>query len=128
MSSGSTATIEGSATIFVVRDLQASISFYRDLLGFHLEFTYGQPPMYAGVERGSLLIHLQLQSDRTKRQPGHGAFYAFVDDVDGLYAEFKAKGVTLPNEPRDYPYGMRDFFFFDPDGNQLSFGAGAKGK
>jgi catechol 2,3-dioxygenase-like lactoylglutathione lyase family enzyme len=119
--------IEGSATIFVVRDLPRSIAFYRDSLGFTVAFTYGEPPMYAGVERGELLIHLQAAA-HTKRQPGHAAFYAFVDDLDALFEEFKTKGVELPNAPKDYPYGMRDFYFFDPDGNQLSFGMQAKKK
>jgi len=119
--------IEGCATIFVVRDLSRSVAFYRDSLGFAVGFMYGEPPMYAGVERGELLIHLQAAA-HTKRQPGQGAFYAFVEDVDAMFEEFKTRGVDLPNAPKDYPYGMRDFFFFDPDGNQLSFGTQVKKK
>jgi uncharacterized glyoxalase superfamily protein PhnB len=117
--------IEGTATIFVVRDLQRSIEHYRDVLGFHVEFIYGQPPFYAGVERDHLLIHLQA-SEHTKRQPGHGAIYAFTDNVDALYDELKAKGANTPQSPKDYPYGMRDFSITDIDGNQLSFGTQSK--
>jgi uncharacterized glyoxalase superfamily protein PhnB len=125
MTTTSKPAIEGAATIFVVRDLLRSIEHYRDVLGFHVEFTYGEPAFYAGVERDHLLIHLQA-SQRTKRQPGHGAIYAFTDNVDTLFEELQPKGATILQPPKDYPYGMRDFSITDIDGNQLSFGTQSK--
>ena len=98
-----------------------SVEHYRDVLGFHTEFTYGQPTFYAGVERDGVIIHLQAASE-TKRQPGHGAVNVFVTDVDALYQELKSRGARTLNEPKDYPYGMRDFDIHDLDGNQLCFG------
>jgi catechol 2,3-dioxygenase-like lactoylglutathione lyase family enzyme len=59
MPTASKATIKGSATIFVAQDLQRSIAFYRDLLGFNVAFCYGEPVGYACIERGDLQIHLQ---------------------------------------------------------------------
>jgi hypothetical protein len=53
-------------------------------------------------------IHLQAASE-TKRQPGDGALNVFVTDVDALYQELKSRGARTLNEPKDYPYGMRDF-------------------
>ena len=38
--------------MLVVRDVLASVAHYRDVLGFRVEFTYGEPVFYAGVERG----------------------------------------------------------------------------
>lgn len=107
--------------MFVVRDVLRSVEHYRDAPGFRIEFTYGEPTFYAGVERDGVVIHLQAASE-TKRQPGHGAVNVFVTDVDALYRELKARGARTLNEPRDYPYGMRDFDVSDLDGNQLCFG------
>ena len=45
----------------------------------------------------------------------------FVTDVDALYEELKSRGARTLNEPKDYPYGMRDFDIHDLDGNQLCF-------
>jgi catechol 2,3-dioxygenase-like lactoylglutathione lyase family enzyme len=59
----------GSATVFVVQDVLRSVAHYRDVLGFRVEFTYGEPTFYAGVERDAVLIHLEAASE-TKRQPG----------------------------------------------------------
>ena len=125
MTEPSTVSLCGAATVFVVQDVLQSVEHYRDVLGFHTEFTYGQPTFYAGVERGAVVIHLQAASE-TKRQPGQGAVNIVVTDVDALYQELKSRGAKTLNEPKDYAYGMRDFDINDLDGNHLCFGMESK--
>jgi uncharacterized glyoxalase superfamily protein PhnB len=114
-------TLRGAAPVFVVQDVRRSVEHYREVLGFRVEFLYGDPPSYAGVERDSVLIHLQA-ANATKRLPGQSSIYVFVTDVDALYTELQARGARIASEPRDYPYGMRDFDARDLDGNHLAFG------
>ncbi len=66
------------------------------------------------------------RASETTRQPGHGAVNVFVTDVDALYQEVKSRGARTLNEPKDYPYGMRDFDIHDLDGNQLCVGMESK--
>ena len=113
----------GSATVFVVSDIAASLAYYRDVLGFQVTFQYGQPLSYACLCRDEIAVHL-LASSRTKRLPGHGAICVFVRDVDQIYAEVSGRGAKLLNQPEDRDYGMRDFDVVDADGNQLTFGMG----
>ena len=113
----------GSATVFVVSDIAASLAYYRDVLGFQVTFEYGQPLSYACLCRDEIALHL-LASSRTKRLPGHGAICVFVRDVDQIYAEVSGRGAKLLNQPEDRDYGMRDFDVVDADGNQLTFGMG----
>jgi len=116
--------LHGGAPVLVVADIKRAVEYYRDTLGFKVEFLYGEPPFYAGVERGNVLIHLTAKE--TKRQPGHGAVYIFASDVDRLHEELKARGAKILKAPQDYDYGMRDFDVLDLDGNQLSFGQESK--
>jgi uncharacterized glyoxalase superfamily protein PhnB len=125
MTQPSTASLRGAAPVFVVQDVLRSVEHYRDVLGFRVEFTYGQPTFYAGVERDNVLIHLQAASE-TKRPPGQSALNIFVTEVDALYQELKSRGARTLNEPKDYPYGMRDFNVADLDGNDLCFGMESK--
>jgi len=111
----------GSATVFVVQDVLRSVEHYRDVFGFQTVFTYGEPTFYAGVARDGITIHLQAAS-KTRRQRGQGSINIFVSDVDALYGELKSRGANTLNEPKDYPYGMRDFDVNDLDGNHLCFG------
>ena len=126
MSNPSSASLCGAAPVFVVQDVLRSVEHYRDALGFHTEFLYGDPTFYAGVERDGVAIHLQAAS-QTKRQPGHGGLNIFVTDVDALYAELRSRGARTQNEPKNYPYGMRDFDVLDLDGNHLCFGMESTG-
>jgi uncharacterized glyoxalase superfamily protein PhnB len=121
MTSPSAISLCAAATLFVLKDVLQSVEHYRDVLGFRVEFTYGEPAFYAGVERDNVAIHLQAASE-TKRQPGHGAINVFVTGVDALYQELKSRGARTMEEPADRPYGMRDFDIVDLDGNQLCFG------
>ena len=103
--------------MIVVQDVLKSVGYYRDALGFHTEFLYGEPTFYAGVERDNVLAVRE-----SRRKPGQQAMNVFVADVDALYEELKASGAKLLNAPKDYAYGMRDFNVADLDGNELCFG------
>ncbi|MBB4397612.1 VOC family protein [Bradyrhizobium sp. ERR14] len=115
--------LAGSATVFVVSDIAASLAYYRDVLGFEVTFEYGEPLSYACLCREEVALHL-LAAARTKRLPGQGGLCIFVRDVDLLYAELSGRGARPINQPEDRDYGMRDFDILDADGNQLTFGMG----
>ncbi|MET4387413.1 catechol 2,3-dioxygenase-like lactoylglutathione lyase family enzyme [Bradyrhizobium sp. F1.4.3] len=114
----------GSATVFVVSDIAASLAYYCDVLGFEVAFEYGQPLSYVCLCCDEVALHL-LAASSTKRLPGHGAICIFVRDVDQIHAEVAGRGARLINRPEGRDYGMRDFDVVDADGNQLTFGMGA---
>lgn len=114
--------LAGAATIFTVRDIAASLAYYRDMLGFDVSFQYGEPTYYACLCRDEVAVHLRAASENAGWVPGNGAFAVFVTDVDALHAELAARGARVLKPPQDYAYGMRDFGVADLDGNQLTFG------
>lgn len=113
--------IHCASPIFQVNDLDKSISFYCDVLGFVKEFAYGDPPYYAGVKRDHLVLHLCASTENEKRR-GQGSTYVFCDEVDAYYAEITAKGAEITSPLNTYAYGMRDFQIKDIDGNLICFG------
>ena len=115
-----------AATLFVVQDVPKAVAHYRDVLGFKVGFTYGDPVFYGGVERGDVQF---ISRPRTRRhaKSGQGAVNVFVTEVDALHDELKSRGATIVHPPGDRPYGMRDFDIDDLDGNRLTFGMGIGG-
>jgi catechol 2,3-dioxygenase-like lactoylglutathione lyase family enzyme len=121
MAAPKSARLSTASPVFVVEDVKRSVDYYRNALGFRVEFTHGEPPSYAGIERDNVTVHLQTARD-SKRKAGQSAIYVFVTDVDALHRELRSRGAKIVNGPRDYPYGMRDFDVEDLDGNSLCFG------
>lgn len=108
-----------SATTFHVADVEASLCYYTEILGFFERFRYGE---YAGVENGAVQIHLAGPGAANKRGAGQSGVYIFVDECDAYYAEITAKGAKTQAPPRDQEYGMRDFIIEDLDGNLVGIG------
>src|SRR5215472_4766881 len=115
-----------AATVFTVRDIAASIAYYRDALGFTVAFEYGEPTFYAGLCRDEVSLHLRAAAPDRNWVAGHGALCIFVTDVDALHDELAARGARIIAPPKDYAYGMRDFDVDDLDGNRVTFGMGSK--
>lgn len=62
----------------------------------------------------------EFQKEANLENKGAGMFvYISVDDVDEFYTNIRAKGLTPSSEPRDWPWGNREFVIRDPDGYKL---------
>lgn len=97
----------------VVTDVAAATAFYRDTLGFALE---GASERMAQFElQGGAILGIQ-QSTLPGEQPFEIAF--MVDDVDAMYAAWKARGVEMIEEPSEKPFG-RTFAIRAPQGHLL---------
>ena len=107
-----------------VDDLDRSIAFYVDVLGFHVSFRWGDPPFYAGLttDEPHPEVDTHIHLNRSADSPGAGELYVSVDDVDAYYDKVKAAGVEVAVDIRDQPYGMRDFSVRDPAGNFITVG------
>ena len=109
--------IEGVAPVLQVADVPASLAYYRDALGFQVEFTWHDPPIYAGLELGQAELHL---AKGEARSPSVVAF--FCTGLDSLLQQFKTNGARIERPISVEPYGMREFAVTDLDGHRLVFG------
>jgi predicted enzyme related to lactoylglutathione lyase len=118
------------APYFVVDDVIATANYYRDSLGFAYDRFWNEPPSFCMVARNGVVIMLaQLERTGVMRpnryvDPEGGAWdaYLWIDQVDALNAEFKARGVKITRDVCDQPYGCRDFDIEDCNGYRLCFG------
>jgi catechol 2,3-dioxygenase-like lactoylglutathione lyase family enzyme len=92
--------MRASIAIFTVKDVMASLAYFRDKLGFDVAFEYGSPTYYVGLCSGEVSLHL----------------------VDALHADLVKRGARVLKAPKDYDYGLRDFDVADLDGNMIFFG------
>jgi lactoylglutathione lyase len=130
-------------TGFQVADLERSVAFYRDVLGFEIVFAwnpqadyirelvgYPDADIHAAILRmpGSdvfleLLEYRNVERvpvDTRTANPGTAHIAFFVDDLDALYADLSSRGVrsvSAPVTPTIGPNeGGRAVYMIDPDG------------
>jgi uncharacterized glyoxalase superfamily protein PhnB len=109
-----------------VGNLQASLAWYRDVLGFTLEETWEHQGKVAGVSVKAGSVHIVLNQDdwargrdRVKGE-GFRLYFNTSQDVDEIAAGIRARGGKLASEPADMPWGTRSFTLVDPDGFKLT--------
>lgn len=131
-------------TSFTVSDLDRSIAFYRDILGFELISLANREPAFAAKVTGIAGAHLKVafiqapghrieliqylsppgkKLDLSTNNIGCGHLAFNVDNLAKMYAEMKEKGVQFKSQPMEIPAGPNKggyaVYFTDPDGVTL---------
>lgn len=118
--------LDAARPVLFVRDVRAAAEFYRDRLGFRVDFLHGHPPFYGSVSRDDATLHLRfvrepvLAADTAREE---GLIMAFIEarNVKELYAEYLAAGVDLTQKLTKQAWGGTDFIVRDLDGNTVAF-------
>lgn len=122
-------TLQAISPCFIVTDVERTIAFYRDKLGFETRFRHpDQQPFFAIIGRDGAQIFIKSERDispqpNCTRHP-HLRLDAFVyvEDPDALAAEFTGRGTMFSQPLKDTHDGLRGFEIRDPDGYILFFG------
>jgi uncharacterized glyoxalase superfamily protein PhnB len=105
-----------------VRDVHASLAWYRDVLGFEVDREMERDGKLRGVALKAGDVRLLInQDDGAKghdriKGAGLSLMFSTRQSVDAVAAHIKAHGGTLASEPADMPWGQRVFRVIDPDG------------
>lgn len=120
-------TTNRAGVILAVADVERSLGFYRDRLGFELEAGYDDPP-YATLALAGARLSLAEQGHDAEDRPGvlmaapddrsrlQAMLVLEVSDCRGAYEELGAAGVQFLAEPYSPPWGGARCFAVDPDG------------
>ena len=123
-------SLSDASPSLTVNDLEKSLAWYRDVLGFGVEETWKDD---AGKVNGVSLragdVAFMIGQDDWKkgrdRKKGEGfrMFCMTKKNVDDLAKRIEAKGGRLDQGPTDQPWGVRDFSLTDPDGFKITIAA-----
>ena len=126
------ADISGIAPFFIVKNVPAALSFYRDRLGFDVTFQGPEPDdvFFGIVQRGGAMIMMKdvgvepLPNYTRDVKKGWARWDAYVHapDPDALAAEFSSRNVEFSRALEDDDDGLRGFELKDADGYVLFFG------
>jgi catechol 2,3-dioxygenase-like lactoylglutathione lyase family enzyme len=114
---------------FIVKDLQVSISYYVDRLGFQLDFQGPADDVYyAGLNREGASVMLKAITPDVLPQPNHTRHawarwdaYIYTADPDSLFDELKRRGASFVKELSFIDDGLWGFEISDADGYVIAF-------
>jgi catechol 2,3-dioxygenase-like lactoylglutathione lyase family enzyme len=116
-----------TSALYWVSDIAISVDFYQKV-GFELKENTEQ---HAVLTLGNFAVELvpaqgheqdEFSKDASAEGKGKGVYLQIeVEDIDGLHSELVGKGLQPSAEPRDWPWGNREFVIKDPDGYKLCF-------
>ena len=114
---------EAAIPVLHVARSAAALAFYRDKLGFAVQFAYRaneaeQDPCYMGLKRDAAWIHV---SSFAGDAVSGGVVYLVVKDVDAVHRLLQAGSVEVDLEPTDQSWGNREMYVKDTDGNSVRF-------
>ena len=125
--------VRGMAPLLNVFDMPTSIAYYRDVLGFEIVGTDGNPVpnndwVLLELNGVQLMLNTAYEADErppspdTARIAAHRETCLFFScpDVEGAYTYLREKGVAH-EPPKVAPYGMKQLYLLDPDGYELCF-------
>ena len=113
------------STSLTVKDLNASLAWYRDVVGFTVNQQHEREGVVRAVSFSAGAVQLLInQDDGAKgmdRVKGEGFSLMFTtsQDIDAIARGITERGGTLDSEPADMPWGARVFRLRDPDGFRL---------
>lgn len=117
--------IGGPTPIIFVKNVDAAMDYYRNVLGFAIDWEVDLESdcggKYVGLSRGACELHMALCHCEVDRHTGNSDVRISTSNVDALFEEMKAAGVNVRFEPANQPWGFREFDIEDPDGNRFSF-------
>ncbi|MGD9891160.1 MAG: VOC family protein [Dehalococcoidia bacterium] len=125
-----------NASFLPHNDPEASLAFYRDLLGFEVRNDVGYEGMRwltvgpADQPGTSIVLNppfadpgVTEDERRTIAEMMAKGTYAGIvlatADLDGTFARLEASGAEIMQEPIEQPYGVRDCAVRDPAGNMI---------
>lgn len=123
---------QGMTPLIQVLDMQKSLAFYCDLLGFELIDKAGPPDDIGWVmlklNETFLMLNTQYEMhDRPATPDGQRCethrdtcFYFMCVDSDDVYDHIVQHGIKI-DKPTVAPYGMKQLYFTDPDGYNICF-------
>jgi ribosomal protein S18 acetylase RimI-like enzyme len=112
--------VTSSTAVFATSDIQATIDFYKNVLGFDSSWTYGEPATFGCASFGPVSIMFALQPDLATHMTGH-QHWINVDDADELYALHLERGAKIVDPIEDKPWNHREYTVEDPNGYHLRF-------
>ena len=113
--------------VLPVQDVEATVSYWTETLGFKSKWTWGEPPNHGGVSWGETFIQFTLNPELASASK-ENCIWIRVRNLDSLYELHKNKNAEIVTPMKNQPWGMTDYTVREINGYYVIFSAPASHK
>lgn len=112
--------------VLMVHDVKATANYYKDKLGFSIDFIFGEPADHASVSRSEwtgkgVVIQLTRVPQERDIKPASYLHILMSTNIDKLFEAYSTVDIEIISQPQNQPWGMREFTIRDLNGHVLVF-------
>jgi uncharacterized glyoxalase superfamily protein PhnB len=110
-----------------VKNLVQTLAYYRDVLGFYDEWSFGEKD--GGIRRDDMRLLFAEDAEFTSaiNNSNHRLpLMWFVDNIDEIYTELQDRKIEIADTLKTHPYGLREFAFIDINGYYIRVAEGVE--
>src|SRR5215213_185626 len=114
--------IHSTVPVIATDDIESSIAYYINVLGFAFDFKYGEPTVYAGVKGGSAELYFTKDAalvNTLKEESFYPEIFIWIEDAATSFQEHTSKGAELVEPVSDRPWGAKQYVIRDINGYHL---------
>jgi GNAT superfamily N-acetyltransferase len=108
--------------VLAVSNIEATVSYWHETLGFPNKWTWGDPPNHGGVAWSTTFIQFTLNPALALSSKGN-CIWIRVRHLDELYVMHQRKNADIVETPQDKPWGMTEYCIRDLNGYYVFFSA-----
>ena len=115
-------SFHSAAPVIATEDVSASVDYFVRILGFARDFTWGDPPVYAGVKAGQVEVYFTHDPAMSRAIRERGLtpdVFLWVTGIDEIYAQHQAQGAQIIEPLSQRPWGARQYVVREPNGYHL---------
>ncbi len=116
--------IHSTVPVVATDNIDKSLSYYIDILGFSLDFKHGEPVVYAGVKSGTAQIYFTYNpelANAIKEQKLIPEIFIWTPDAVHLFKEHVDNGAEIFEPISDSSWGARQYVIKEINGYHLRF-------
>jgi uncharacterized glyoxalase superfamily protein PhnB len=103
-------------------DVLGTVAWFERTLGFTHQWTWGEPPVYAGVKAGGAMVYIchdpELAAAIAERRLTPDIFL-WAKNIDRVYEQHRANGAEIAEPLATRPWGARQYVVREPNGYRL---------
>lgn len=115
-----------------VKDLQKTLDYYRNTLGFEDEWTLTDKDGYikdGGIRRNDMRLLFEEDPEFTSainNEKHRLPLMWFVDNIDEIFSDFQKRNIEIASRLKTHSYGLREFAFIDLNGYYIRVAEGVE--